>query len=182
VVAGREDGGIVKLPKLTRKQIYTAAQKGQAVEITWPVSGPEPRNGHKYTIQSGPGAGEDRLIVESQREIPEGWRVTVRLDADPVRLLGKSSGYATSPSGATQMRERAEDGTTVPEAEAVESTFQRLLSEEGRMKTVMQGAKQRQMAKALEKEEEVAAGRTKRGEKAKVRHLKSMKRSLDAAA
>ena len=163
------------LPKLTRQRLYKAA--GKAVEIVWPEDGPEPKVGRRYSVQTeAQKPGEAQLLVVSRTELSAGWKATVKLDADPVRLLGKTGGYVSSPRGAMAHTYRTDEGDVQVEPEAVDERYQRLLSEEGRQKTALLGATNRQRQKALSKEQEISEGRpkTKRSERAKLRHLRSI--------
>lgn len=127
------------LDKVTRTLIYRAGSK--PVEITWPKDAPEPKVGHKYTIQTSAGKpGEARFIVDSFRELANGRIVaTVHVDADPIRLLGKSGGYTSAPQGAIGTRVAPDpEGFTGPrfrpevEPEAVDEETQRRFSTEAR--------------------------------------------------
>lgn len=94
----------MRFPKETREEIYSSG--GKPVEIAWPKGADEPRPGHKYTVQSSSKASEVRVLVLFTDETDEGWRAYVRLDTDPVRLLGKSSGYSTAAAGGMAVRKR----------------------------------------------------------------------------
>jgi hypothetical protein len=147
-------------PKLTRKRIQASGSK--PVEIPWPTNGPEPKKNRSYTIQSSSTRpGDDRLRVLSVEEVANGFRVLVKLDADPVRLLGKTSGYVSSSAGAMPTRAVNDKGGVEVEPEAVDARYQELLSQEGRMKTAMQGATNRQRAKVTASEQKLADERKK---------------------
>lgn len=175
------------LPKLTRQRIYTA--KG-AVAITWPQDAPEPQVGHKYSIQSSATkSGEHKFSVEARTELPDGWMATVRLDGDPVRLLGKQAGYVTSGQGAIGTRRGPEpDAMGGPvfraevEPEAVDSRYQRRLSEEKAMDNAKRQEKGRQREKLLEKEQEAADSRPNRAQRSHRRQSERLKRLLADAA
>lgn len=167
------------LPKLTRERLYKAA--GKPVEIVWPQDGPEPKIGRRYSVQSSQKAGEAQLVVVGRKELAAGWKATVKLDADPVRLLGKTSGYVSSASGAMGHTVRNDEGDLEVEPEAVDARYQRLLSEEGRLKTALMGATQRQKQRRGAKEQEIADKRygSQRSERAKLRHLRNHRQYLE---
>jgi hypothetical protein len=133
------------------------------VEIVWPEGGPEPKVGRRYSVQASQKAGEAQMVVVGRKELSGGWKATVRLDADPVRLLGKTSGYVSSAAGAMSHKRRTDEGDIEVEPEAVDANYQRLLSEEGRLKTALAGAAGRQREKVLASEEELAKKQRKRG-------------------
>ena len=53
-----------------------------------------------YTVQSSHRAADFRVLVIAVNETRDGWECWVRIDDDPVRLLGKSSGYTHAAAGA----------------------------------------------------------------------------------
>jgi hypothetical protein len=160
----------MKLRKATRKRIYEAAAKRESLTIAWPASAPEPLPGHKYPVKGFD--SETRLEVQARTEVSDQrWKATVKLDSDPIRGLRVKArrGVEAQPLGGPQFRAETEP-------EQVDSRYQRLLDEEGRLKTVMAGAFHRQHDAGLAKEYEIAEGRPRKGrsERAKVRHLRSI--------
>jgi hypothetical protein len=143
--------------KLTRKRIRAAG--GKEVEIPWPQGAVvEPQKGHLYTLQSASNrAGEDKILVVAVREVGDGWAAAVRLDADPHRPLHLKAQKAPDAEPTTGPQFRPEQ-----EPEQVSERYQRLLDEEGRLKTAQLGARQRQRQKALDREFE-AADQRRRG-------------------
>jgi hypothetical protein len=118
----------MRFPKATREAIHGA--EGRPVEIDWPQGGPEAKPGRHYTVQGSHRAGEYEVIVLFADDAGE--KAVVRVDDDPVRLLGKSGGYVTSASGALGAHVNPEPGglqfrpeyepEAVGEAEQVEIT------------------------------------------------------------
>lgn len=92
----------MRFPKATREKLYASA--GRPVEVEWPASGPAPQPNHLYAVQSSGRASEVQVIVLAVEEAECGWKAMVRLDTDPVRMLGKAGGYSTSAAGALQTR------------------------------------------------------------------------------
>lgn len=126
------------LDKLTRKKIFNAS--GKPVEILWPKDANEPVVGNKYTVQtSADKEGIANIIVQAVSELPEGWKATVKIDGDPVRLLGKAAGYSTSSQGAIGTR-KPRDAAPINgpqfrsevEPEAVDESTQRRITAQGR--------------------------------------------------
>lgn len=124
--------------KLTRKIIFNAS--GKPVVILWPKDASEPIVGNKYSVQtSADKEGLINVVVEGRLELPDGWKAIVKVDGDPVRLLGKAGGYSTSSQGAISTRKPREgDSLNGPqfraevEPEAVDESTQRSISAKGR--------------------------------------------------
>src|SRR4051812_14204757 len=74
------------LPKPTRKQLYS----GKPMRIRWPANTCEPKVDHIYSVQ--PAVGKPGIISIRVLEIGKA-TVLVKLEGDPVRLLGKQGGY-----------------------------------------------------------------------------------------
>lgn len=170
------------LSKQIRKRIRASGSK--PIEIPWPQNGPEPKVNRKYTIQSShQAAGEDRIIVHAVKELSDGLRATVSVDTDPIRLLGRQNGYASSARGALGTKvapdswdeEKAEQFRPEVEPEAVDSAFQRRLSEEARIRNVQMEDQQRMLHKRIAKEQELKdTNLSDRSRRAKVRHLRAL--------
>lgn len=96
----------MRFPKKTRETLY--ASEGKPVEIPWPKPAGEPLKGQRYTVQSSHQAGDFRVLVLFTDESEKGWRAIVRIDADPVRLLGKAGGYVTAAAGGMAVRKAPE--------------------------------------------------------------------------
>lgn len=92
----------MRFPAKTREILRES--QGKPVEIDWP-EGAEPRPHHLYTVQASSRAGETRIRVLFVDEFEAGrWRAMVRVDDDPVRLLGKSGGSTERVAGAIATR------------------------------------------------------------------------------
>lgn len=122
-------------PKLTRKRIYAAG--GKPIEIAWPKG--EPKAGHSYVIESKVDgrrkSHDDKVQVKAVRQHGEGWRATVILDADPIRLLGRRSGYTSSMQGSITTRHHIDSAIVFRpemEPEAVDEFTQRRITEQAR--------------------------------------------------
>lgn len=96
----------MRFPKKTREALHRSG--GKPVEIPWPKAAGEPLRGQRYTVQSSHQAGELRVLVLFTDESEKGWRAIVRIDADPVRLLGKAGGYVTAAAGGMAVRKAPE--------------------------------------------------------------------------
>lgn len=94
----------MRFPKATREAIVAA--KGKPVQIDWPAGEVEPQPGRHYTVQSSHRAAESRILVLFVDD--GGEQTIVRVDDDPVRLLGKSGGYSNSARGAMSVRKGIE--------------------------------------------------------------------------
>lgn len=94
----------MRFPKATREAIVAA--KGKPVQIDWPLGEVEPQPGRHYTVQSSHRAAESRILVLFVDDAGE--QAIVRVDDDPVRLLGKSGGYSASARGAMSVRKGVE--------------------------------------------------------------------------
>jgi hypothetical protein len=114
----------VKFPKLERKRIYAAAPG--SVEVKWPEG--EPEVAHHYAVEKAEArkheASDTHIIVLARRESKQGWHATVRIEDDPVRLLGKAGGYVDNPAGAIGSSDRKDQGDLRDEPEAVGKTDQ----------------------------------------------------------
>jgi hypothetical protein len=139
----------VKLSKHSRTKIR---QSAEPVEIQWPVAAGEPQVGQKYRV------GLDlTVLVVARRETPKRWKATVKSDDDPVRGLRSSARKRpeADPMGGPQFR-------TETEPEQVSRAYQRLIAEEGRLKTALAGGEQRMKAKVLAEEQRALDARRKR--------------------
>lgn len=86
----------MRFPAETRVAIY--GSQGRAIEIDWPEGRVIPERHHSYTVQSSRKAATLRIVV--LRVIDHGLRAEVKIDGDPIRLLGKGGGYTTRPAHA----------------------------------------------------------------------------------
>jgi hypothetical protein len=137
-------------PKETRKLIHKARHK--SVTIDWPSSEP-PSKGSKYTVQSRtqePGA--KKVLVLGAREVAEStWEATVRIDSDPVLSLHMKAKRKGGPTGF----EDSIDSPTELEPEPIASRHYRRIREEGRQKTALLGATNRQRQKVIAAEQDI---------------------------
>lgn len=124
--------------KLTRKLIFNAS--GKPVEALWPKDAGEPIVGNKYSVQTAADKeGSVKIIVQGRTELPDGWKVIVKIDADPIRLLGKAGGYTTSSQGAIGTKKGTEPAPLSGpqfrpevEPEGVDAETQRKITAQGR--------------------------------------------------
>jgi hypothetical protein len=169
----------MKLHKKTRKKLYEAAAKHESLTISWPPSAPEPLPGHKYPVKGFD--SETRLEVTARKEVGEKrWETTVRLDSDPVRgLRVKARRGPENPAlGGPQFRAEAEP-------EQVDARYQRLLDEEGALKTVLGGNRNRQREELMQQEERLAEVRRRKMTKAEGRvvgRINRLRADLEEAA
>lgn len=159
----------MKLPKDTRKELREAALKHEPLSIEWPASAPECEIGRKYPLSSF--APDARLRVEKRHraECESGWEAEVRLDYDAIRHL-----HGLAPT-------KNDLGDVETEPERVDSRYERLLAEEGRLKTEMMGEQQRRIGEVLKKEQGLLDARSGRSERAKLRHLRSQRANLEGS-
>lgn len=167
----------MRLDKEDRKALYDAAAKGKAAEITWPPDAMvEPTVGNRYTIQSSEKAGENWMMVEKRIEEGENeWKVIVKI-TDPLNLSrGKSKRPIPKEQlGGPQFRDE-------PEPEKVPRPYQRLLSEEGQLKTEQAGTLQRARAKGLAEEQRAAEAR-RRGRRGTIRYIERVEQHRKESA
>lgn len=107
-----EEHADVILPKQVRQQLYS----GRPIRIRWPVRAHEPQVDHVYSVQSG--AGKRGVVKIRVLEVGE-TTVLVKLEGDPVRLLGNQMGYTDHEGRAIKATGRREDEIE-PEPEAVD--------------------------------------------------------------
>lgn len=119
----------MRFPEETRISIYES--DGRPIEIDWPECRVIPTLGQVYTVQSSRQAATLSIVV--LKVIDHGLRAEVKIEGDPVRLLGKSGGYtnrsghamgtyvAADPEDSLQFR-REYEPEALSEAETVELT------------------------------------------------------------
>lgn len=123
----------MRLPKPTRKLLASA--EGKTREIPWPPSAPEAVRGRKYPIHNKDGHKAFEIRLESVSRTPEGIVVVAKVDGDPFRPMIGLKGT------------RSEQGDYQSEPERVDARTETLLAQDGRQKTTLAGASNRQDAK-----------------------------------
>lgn len=119
----------MKLHKLTRKQLAT----GQAVTFAWPDASVTPRRNRRYKLSTESGKAADReFIVLEVKEDAKGFTVTAKMFSDPVRLLGRRTGYTDRPSSAIGATDRQHRGNLWDEPEAVDEVSQARITRDAR--------------------------------------------------